>query len=85
MAQRQKKRLEGVVVSDKMDKTIVVEVERTARHPLYGKVLRRYKKHYAHDEHNECRIGDRVQLLESRPLSKKKRWVVTEILERSEQ
>lgn len=85
MAQKQKKRLEGVVVSDKMNKTVVVQVERTSRHPLYGKVLRRDKKYHAHDEHNECAEGDRVRILESRPLSKKKRWVVTDILERSEQ
>lgn len=85
MAQKQKKRLEGIVVSDKMNKTVVVQVERTSRHPLYGKVLRRHKKYHAHDEHNECAEGDRVRILESRPLSKKKRWVVTDILERSEQ
>lgn len=85
MAQEQRKRLEGVVVSDKMDKTVVVRVERTVRHPLYGKVLRRAKKHHAHDEKNECRVGDRVRLLESRPLSKTKRWVVIDILERAEQ
>lgn len=85
MAHNQKKRLEGVVISDKMDKTIVVQVERTSRHPLYGKVIRRHKKYHVHDERNECAIGDRVLILESRPLSKKKRWVVTDILERSEQ
>ncbi len=85
MARERRRRLVGVVVSDKMDKTVVVRVERMVRHPLYGKTIRRSKKYHAHDERNECRVGDRVEILESRPLSKTKRWVVTKILERAEQ
>jgi len=69
------------VTSDKMDKTVVVEVERLQRHPLYGKVVKRTKKYMAHDEENACRIGDLVRIVESRPLSRRKRWVVEEILE----
>jgi small subunit ribosomal protein S17 len=79
-----RKRLVGRVVSDKMQKTVVVQVERTRRHPLYGKVVRVRKKYYAHDEKNSCRTGDLVRIVESRPLSRLKRWVVEEILERSE-
>ncbi len=79
-----RKRLIGRVVSDKMQKTVVVQVERTRRHPLYGKVVRVRKKYYAHDEENSCRTGDLVRIVESRPLSRLKRWVVEEILERSE-
>jgi len=80
----QRKQLVGRVYSNKMDKTVVVEVERLVRHRLYGKVLRRVKKYKAHDEHNECQIGDRVRIIESRPLSREKRWRVIEILERTE-
>lgn len=79
-----RKRLVGRVVSDKMDKTVVVRVERAKRHPLYGKVIRVYKKVKAHDPNNECRVGDLVRIIESRPISKEKRWVVMEILERAE-
>jgi small subunit ribosomal protein S17 len=79
-----RKRLVGRVVSDKMQKTVVVQVEQTRRHPLYGKVVRVRKKYYAHDEQNSCRTGDLVRIGESRPLSRLKRWVVEEILERSE-
>lgn len=79
---KRKKRI-GVVVSDKMDKTVVVVVERLVRHPLYKKVLRRRKKYYAHDESNECRIGDVVEIMETRPLSKLKRWRVVRIIERA--
>ncbi|MFN3761628.1 MAG: 30S ribosomal protein S17 [Anaerolineae bacterium] len=79
-----RKRLIGRVVSDKMQKTVVVQVERTRRHPLYGKVVRVRKKYYAHDEENSCHTGDLVRIVESRPLSRLKRWVVEEILERSE-
>ena len=75
---------EGLVVSDKMNKTIVVEVERTTRHPIYGKVLRRSTKFKAHDERNECRTGDQVRIMECRPLSKDKSWRVTDILRRAE-
>lgn len=77
----QRKRLIGVVTSDKMDKTIVVAVATTKRHPVYGKVMRRVKKYKAHDENNECRIGDRVQIIESRPISRHKRYMLTSILE----
>ena len=73
----------GYVVSDKMDKTVVVEVEDRVKHPLYGKVLRRTSKLKAHDEANSCGIGDRVLLMETRPLSATKRWRVVEILERA--
>lgn len=71
----------GRVVSNKMDKTVVVVVETLKRHRLYKKVLRRRKKYKAHDEGNICQVGDLVRLVESRPLSKEKRWVVEEILE----
>jgi small subunit ribosomal protein S17 len=74
---------EGLVVSDKMDKTVVVEVEDRVKHPKYGKVLRRTKKYKAHDEQNACGVGDRVLLMETRPLSATKRWRVTEILEKA--
>ncbi|MGD9100819.1 MAG: 30S ribosomal protein S17 [Anaerolineae bacterium] len=77
-----RKVLVGRVTSDKMNKTVVVVVERTVRHPLYGKVLRRVKKYKAHDEQNECQVGDRVRIIESRPLSRHKRWRVIEILDR---
>jgi small subunit ribosomal protein S17 len=80
----QRKRLTGVVTSDKMEKTVVVEVATTQRHQLYGKVIRRVKKYKAHDEANECRMGDRVQIIESRPISRHKRWAVVSILERAE-
>lgn len=73
----------GTVVSDKMDKTVVVDVSRTTRHPLYGKILRRTKKYKAHDETNQCRLGDKVKIMETRPLSKDKRWRVTEVLEKA--
>ena len=74
---------EGLVVSDKMDKTVVVEVEDRVKHALYGKVLRRTSRLKAHDETNDCGIGDRVQLMETRPLSATKRWRVVTILERA--
>ena len=74
----------GIVVSDKMDKTVVVAVERLVPHPLYGKRIRRTKKFMAHDENNECRVGDKVRIMETRPLSRHKRWRVVEILERSD-
>jgi len=75
--------LVGKVVSDKMDKTVVVEVLRAKPHPIYGKVVRRTKRYKAHDEENRCREGDVVRILESRPLSKEKRWVVVDILSRA--
>lgn len=74
----------GVVVSDKMDKTVVVAVMRSYRHPLYKKTIRRTKKYMAHDEHNQCRVGDRVEIVETRPLSRHKRWRVRQILERAQ-
>ena len=73
----------GVVVSDKMDKTVLVRVDRKVRHPLYGKTLARSTKFAAHDEANEARVGDRVRIMETRPLSKSKRWRVIEIVERA--
>ena len=74
---------EGYVVSDKMDKTVVVVVEDHVKHPKYGKVLRRTKKYKAHDEKNACGVGDRVLLMETRPVSATKRWRVAEILEKA--
>ena len=74
---------EGLVVSDKMNKTVVVAVEDRVKHPLYGKVMRRTSKLKAHDEQNACGIGDRVLLMETRPLSATKRWRVVEILEKA--
>ncbi len=85
MARERRRKLVGVVVSDKMDKTVVVRVERLMMHPLYKKRIRRSKKYKAHDERNECRVGDVVRIEECRPLSKEKRWRVIEILERREQ
>jgi small subunit ribosomal protein S17 len=76
-----KKVLVGRVLSNKMDKTVVVQVERKKRHRLYGKVLTMRKKYKAHDAENACQVGDLVSMIESRPLSKEKRWVVTQILE----
>ena len=74
---------EGLVVSDKMEKTIVVEVEDRVKHGLYGKVIRRTSKLKAHDEQNECGVGDRVLLMETRPLSATKRWRLVEVLEKA--
>lgn len=76
---------QGKVVSDKMEKTIVVAVEDRVRHPLYQRTIRQTKKFKAHDEENRCRTGDTVRIMETRPLSKDKRWRVIEILERAEQ
>ncbi|MGQ9553804.1 MAG: 30S ribosomal protein S17 [Anaerolineae bacterium] len=76
--------LVGRVTSDKMDKSVVVAVERSYRHPMYGKVVRSQKKYVAHDESNECHEGDLVSIIESRPLSRTKRWVVQQIIERAE-
>ena len=74
---------EGLVVSDKMNKTVIVAVQDQVKHPLYGKVMRRTNKLQAHDEQNACGIGDRVLLMETRPLSASKRWRVVEILEKA--
>ena len=79
----QRKTREGIVVSDKMDKTVVVTVEDRVKHALYGKVMRKTSRLHAHDENNECGIGDRVLVMETRPLSATKRWRVVEILERA--
>ncbi len=70
----------GVVIGDKMDKTIVVEVERREPHPIYGKVIRKVKKFYAHDEKQEAQTGDRVRIVETKPISKLKRWRLAEVL-----
>ena len=72
----------GTVVSDKMDKTVVVEVEKTVMHPLYRRYVKRRRKYYAHDESNECTLGDRVEIASSRPLSRKKRWRLARVLEK---
>jgi len=74
----------GTVVSDKMDKTIVVAIENSVRHPLYGKIVKRTYKLKAHDENNECAIGDKVKVMETRPLSKEKRWRLVEIVEKAQ-
>lgn len=73
----------GKVVSDKMDKTIVVELVDNVKHPLYGKIVKRTSRLKAHDENNECRVGDRVKVMETRPLSREKRWRLVEIIERA--
>ena len=73
----------GKVVSDKMDKTIVVAVVDNVKHPLYNKIIKRTRKLKAHDEENTCKIGDRVRVMETRPLSKDKRWRLVEIMERA--
>ncbi|MFH1060540.1 MAG: 30S ribosomal protein S17 [Pseudomonadota bacterium] len=76
------KTLTGVVVSDKMDKTVVVQVERLVKHPVYKKYVRRRNRFAAHDENNECHVGDTVLIRQSRPLSRMKRWRISKILER---
>ena len=73
----------GVVVSDRMDKTVVVRVRETVRHPLYGKTLRRTRTFKAHDDSNDCHVGDQVRIAETRPLSKTKRWRVAQVIERA--
>jgi len=77
-----RKNYTGEVLSDKMDKTVVVAITRTTQHPLYKKVIRKVSKFKAHDEENQCKVGDRVSITESRPISKDKRWKVTEIVKR---
>lgn len=74
----------GTVVSDRMDKTVVVAVERIMRHPLYGKTVKRTKKFHAHDENNECRVGDVVEIMETRPLSRTKRWRVARVIQKAQ-
>ena len=83
MSMEKRRRLVGVVVSDKMQKTIVVRVERTLRHPIYQKVLRRGKNYKAHDEGNTAHEGDLVQIVESRPLSADKRWALEQIVRKA--
>lgn len=73
----------GKVVSDKMDKTIVVAIETSVKHPLYKKIIKRTYKLKAHDENNECKVGDKVKVMETRPLSKEKRWRLVEIIEKA--
>ncbi len=73
----------GIVVSDKMDKTVVIAIKDNVRHPLYGKIIKRTSKIHAHDENNICGIGDKVTVMETRPLSKTKRWRVVEIVEKA--
>ena len=80
---KNRKQRNGVVVSDRMDKSIVVLVERRLKHPLYGKFVKLSKKFMAHDEKNEAKIGDKVRIMETRPLSKRKRWRLVEILEKA--
>lgn len=80
----QRKQRTGVVVSDKMDKTIVVAITEHIRHPLYKKYLKRTVKMKAHDENNDCRVGDRVKIMETRPLSREKRWRLVEIIEKAQ-
>jgi len=81
--QRRKKTLIGTVISDKMDKTVTVLVERITQHPIYKKFIRKRKKFKAHDEQNACKVGDKVLIVESRPLSKEKHWRVKEIIEKA--
>ena len=78
-----RKVMTGTVVSNKMDKTIVVAVETSVKHPIYGKIVKKTYKLKAHDEENQCQIGDRVKVMETRPLSKDKRWRVVEIIEKA--
>ncbi len=82
MARDRRKILVGRVTSEKMDKTIVVQVERLKRHTRYGKVMRFHKKYKAHDEDNTAHIGDRVKIIESKPVSKEKRWALVEVLDK---
>jgi len=82
--ERNKRKLrEGWVISNRMDKTIVVAVERSFRHPRYQKIIRRTLKLYAHDDKNECQIGDKVKVMEARPLSRLKRWRLVQVLEKA--
>ena len=73
----------GMVVSDKMDKTVVIAIEDNVKHPVYGKIIKRTLKVHAHDEDNTCGIGDKVRIMETRPLSKTKRWRVVEVIEKA--
>ncbi|MDY6794472.1 MAG: 30S ribosomal protein S17 [Actinomycetota bacterium] len=79
-----RKVLTGTVIGDKMDKTIVVDVETRMQHPLYGKIVRKSKRYKAHDDENQCGVGDVVRIMETRPLSKTKRWRLLEIVDKAE-
>ena len=81
--QKKKRELIGLIVSDKMDKSVVVQVERFVQHKIYKKYINRYKKYHAHDEKNECKMGDTVKIIETRPLSKLKRFRVCEVVKRA--
>jgi small subunit ribosomal protein S17 len=81
--QKNKKELEGLIVSDKMDKSVVVQVERFVQHKVYKKFMKRHTKYHAHDETNECSIGDTVKIIETRPLSKLKRFRISEIVKKA--
>ncbi|MGB3941916.1 MAG: 30S ribosomal protein S17 [Candidatus Manganitrophaceae bacterium] len=83
--QKKRKEYVGQVISDKMDKTVVIAIDRMVKDPQYKKFLRRTTKFKAHDEKNECHVGDRVKVIETRPLSKEKRWSILEILERAKE
>ena len=83
MERNRRKTRVGIVVSDKMDKTVVVATEEIVRHSLYGKAVKRTKKFRAHDEENTCSIGDTVKIMETRPLSKSKRWRLVEVMEKA--
>ena len=82
MERNLRKQREGIVTSNKMDKTITVEVQRKVKHPIYGKFVKKSSKLTAHDEQNQCDIGDLVRVMETRPISKNKRWIVTKIVEK---
>ena len=84
MERNLRKTMVGLVTSDKMDKTIVVSVVNNVKHPIYGKIIKKTYTLKAHDENNDCHVGDRVRVMETRPLSKDKRWLVVEIIERAE-
>lgn len=79
--QCKRKIFEGVVIRDKSDKTLIVNIERKVQHPIFGKIVKRSTKYMVHDEHNKCSTGDKVKIIETRPLSKRKHWRVLEILE----
>ena len=79
-----RRKMTGVVIKDKMEKTVVIEVEKFLKHPKYHKYLKTKRRYKAHDEKNECNVGDRVLIIESKPLSKEKRWVVKEIVKKEE-
>jgi small subunit ribosomal protein S17 len=83
MGEGRKRTLLGCVLSDKMDKTVVVEVSRRVKDPRYLKYVEKKKRYAAHDENNECKSGDKVEIIESRPLSKRKRWVVSKVIEKA--